>query len=75
MSPRITEIVECAECARWRDAYWRAIRESVRLEERLKDTPNGLERERRRLEHEAAERVRISVREIFLKHKLDCHDR
>jgi len=72
MSPELSP--ECPECRQWRDAYWRAIDESVRLEGLLGETPDGPERERIRAQFESTELVRIRVRDIFLRHKQTSHD-
>jgi len=72
MSPELSP--ECPECRQWRDAYWRAINESVRLEGLLGATQDGPERERIRAQFESTELIRIRVRDIFLRHKQTVHD-
>ena len=66
---------ECPECARLRKAYWRAIHDSVRLEKLLTDRPEGPERGKMQADYAARERIRIDVRDIFLKHKHEAHGR
>jgi len=64
---------KCEECVRLREVYWRAINESVRLENALEGIPDGPERESFRMDFEAAELSRITVRDVFLQHKQAGH--
>ena len=65
---------ECAECIRLRELYWQAINESVRLSELIANTPHGQKRDTLGIEHSAAERGRIAMRDRFVAHTGECHD-